>query len=306
MEEVSLGKLQKYFLCERGGLELAVCVGNGGQSFSWTVMHPDCMWANIIAGRLVILATDDQSVHYFADGRSVELEQILNNYFRLDVDLDELYANWCQMDPKLAGRTARRRSVRIISQDPFETFISFLCSQNNGIARISKMVHSLKNTFGKVKYRIVAEDGNNYDIHEFPGADKLAGQEALLRELGFGYRAEYISKSCSLLLTKPKDYFEELRRLPYEAVVEELLGFPGVGPKVADCIALFGMGKLESVPIDTHILKVAAQYNFKPPTHSLTRNSYKFIGDAFRKLYGPFAGWAHSILFSNQLRSFNK
>lgn len=304
MRKIDLGALKKFPLCPRKDLDLAVCVGNGGQSFSWTKLHPENIWTNIITSELVILGSDDEKVFYYAEDSSTSVECILREYFRLDIELDDLLQSWSQQDSKLGGK-CRRTGIRIINQDPFETFISFLCSQNNGIARISKMVHSLKSTYGALKYKIAFE-GNEYEIYDFPSPERLINQEKELRELGFGYRAEYISQSCALITSKSSDYFQNLKEMPYETVVEELLQFPGVGPKVADCIALFGIGKLESVPIDTHILKIAEQYGFKSPTQSLTLKSYKYIGDMFRKLYGHYAGWAHSLLFTHQLKSFKK
>ena len=103
------------------------------------------------------------------------------------------------------------------------------------------------------------------------------------------------------------NFFQEIQVKPYEVVIEELQKFPGVGPKVADCIALFGLGKLESVPIDRHILRTAARYGFvKGNLLSLTPKKYKLIGDKFRELFGPLAGWAHSLLFTQQLKPFKQ
>lgn len=84
-------------------------------------------------------------------------------------------------------------------------------------------------------------------------------------------------------------------------------GITQVGPKVADCIALMSMDKLEAVPIDTHMIQIASRdYGLKIPTLSLTDKSYNLIGDHFRTVFGDYAGWAHSVLFAADLKSLKE
>lgn len=47
-------------------------------------------------------------------------------------------------------------------------------------------------------------------------------------------------------------------------------------------------------------------YNFGKGKHrSLTKATYDAIGDHFRSLWGKEAGWAHSVLFTADLRAFS-
>ena len=119
-----------------------------------------------------------------------------------------------------------------------------------------------------------------------------------------------------------EEWLLSLREKSYDEVKEALLELAGVGPKVADCIALMSLDKLESVPVDTHVWQVSRisditnmiiisqiairDYKFKSVTKhkSLTAANYKAIGDHFRKIFGDKAGWAHSILFAADLRQF--
>ena len=98
-------------------------------------------------------------------------------------------------------------------------------------------------------------ESNGVEYYDFPTPDKLAtaGVEQRLRELGFGYRAKYISTTARMIAKeKPSEWLHGLRKEPYKVAHEALLGLSGVGPKVADCVCLMSMDKAEAVPIDTH------------------------------------------------------
>jgi len=92
----------------------------------------------------------------------------------------------------------------------------------------------------------------------------------------------------------------------YRKAHEELLTLQGVGPKVADCICLMGLGWGEAVPVDTHVWQIAQRdYKFGKGKHkSLTKATYDAIGSHFRDLWGKEAGWAHSVLFAADLKTF--
>ena len=98
----------------------------------------------------------------------------------------------------------------------------------------------------------------------------------------------------------------------YRAAHEALLTLQGVGPKVADCVCLMGLGWGEAVPVDTHVWAIAQRdYRFgskgkgKGKGASLTKATYDAVGDCFRGLWGKEAGWAHSVLFAADLRTFS-
>ena len=77
----------------------------------------------------------------------------------------------------------------------------------------------------------------------------------------------------------------------------------GIGPKVADCILLMSLDKTDAIPVDTHMFQIAAK-SYLPHLKgckSVTDKVYWEIGDHFRSLYGDYAGWAHSVLFSADL-----
>lgn len=190
-------------------------------------------------------------------------------------------------------------------------------------------------------------------FHDMPAPSALTapGVEVHLRQLGFGYRAKYLHRTAvmvseergvgwleslrnpesPILGVRPSEAGEMLPggREGYRRAHEELLTLQGVGPKVADCVCLMGLGWGEAVPVDTHgmtslvslpcyfsifahganqVWQIAQRdYKFGKGKHSsLTKATYDAIGDRFRSLWGKEAGWAHSVLFTADLRAFSE
>ncbi len=133
--------------------------------------------------------------------------------------------------------------MRILRQDLWEVFISYVISQNNNIPKIKKSIRILCERYS---------DG----IH-FPKPEVLAyvPEEELMDGTALGYRANYIigiSKSiCAGELN-----IEEISKMSYENAYNSLLKIKGVGPKVANCIMLYGFHFMESYPIDTWMKKI--------------------------------------------------
>lgn len=170
---------------------------------------------------------------------------------------------------------------------------------------------------------------NEQAFYDFPPPEALTGPgvESHLRELGFGYRAGYIAKTALIVAKeKPQGWLQSLcneesyedspdqKPLPeggregYRRAHEELLQLQGVGPKVADCVCLMGLGWGEAVPVDTHVWQIAQRdYKFGKGKHkSLTKATYDAVGNYFRQLWGKEAGWAHSVLFAADLKTFSE
>lgn len=156
----------------------------------------------------------------------------------------------------------------------------------------------------------VAEEGEWAHLYSFPSPLELAAaSEDELRELGMGYRAKFIVGSSRFVVEKGESWLWDLRsKGPAErlAVQEELLQLPGVGRKVADCVALFSLDQCETIPVDTHVWSIAIR-DYAPDlrgSRSLTPAIYERVGQVFRELFQEKAGWAHSLLFAAELPPF--
>jgi N-glycosylase/DNA lyase len=251
---------------------------------------------------------------------------LVHHYLNLTPNLTSLYAQWSAADANFAKKAPKFTGVRILRQDAWEALIGFICSSNNNIARISQMMHKLCIHYGPLLGHL---DGEAY--HDFPEPKDLAkeGVEANLRALGFGYRARYLYQTACMIVEKEEGWLDGLRnpeapllgveaseggewkaqgRDGYRKAHEALITLQGVGPKVADCVCLMGLGWGEAVPVDTHVWQIAQRdYKFGRGKHSsLTKATYDAVGDKFRSLWGKEAGWAHSVLFTADLRAFSE
>ncbi|XP_034962785.1 N-glycosylase/DNA lyase [Zootoca vivipara] len=234
--------------------------------------------------------------------------QILQDYFQLHVNLSALYQGWSYVDSHFREVAIKFPGVRVLRQDPVECLFSFICTSNNHLSRITNMIQHLCQVFGR---RLCQLDTKTY--HAFPSLQAMAGAdtEARLRDLGFGYRARFVSESARAVLKTLGGAagLQQLRAVPYEQARHALCTLPGVGAKVADCVCLMSLDKAEAVPVDTHIWQVAKRYygqELGMGARSVTERVHREIGNFFRSLWGPYAGWAQAVLFCADLRKYQE
>ncbi|KAF2228849.1 hypothetical protein EV356DRAFT_521903 [Viridothelium virens] len=257
---------------------------------------------------------------------------LLKHYLNLSPNLGDLYRQWSTSDPHFRKTAPKFTGVRILKQDPWEALVGFICSSNNNIARISQMIDKLCREYGPLIGHLDVEseedESQRIAFYDFPSPERLArkGVESRLRELGFGYRAKYLQQTAVMVAEeRGLDWLDELRnpestgrgdagelveggREGYRKAHESLLELQGVGPKVADCVCLMGLGWGEAVPVDTHVWQIAQRdYKFGKGKHSsLTKATYDAVANKFRSMWGKEAGWAHSVLFTADLRAFSE
>ncbi len=278
-----------------------------GQTFRWKCI--DQIWSCSIKNRILLLKQDRKGIIYSSIPHMPDTASVLKEYLQLDVDVSSLYKQWCAKDKHFLKNSSHFRGIRILCQDPWENLICFICSSNNNVKRISQMCDSLCVHYGKYLGKF-----QNITHYTFPTPKVLAvdGTEQRLRDLGFGYRAKFIYQTAKLCVEKPTIYTtlcsKKLKLASKERCQEFLLQFPGVGPKVADCVGLMSLKKHNVVPIDTHVYQIAKRdYKFrtKSKNKTMTKNVYDEIQNFFICLWGDYAGWAHSLLFAADLRDLD-
>ena len=254
-----------------------------GQCFRWRKL-PNGHWFSVVrqvAGEVEWTGSDLIFYH-----TSPEIfEKIWRNYFDLDRDYSALKQKLASRDPILKEAVAYGWGLRLLRQDFYETLISFLISQNNGIPRIKKIVDSLSRGFGTPVDHPEVED------YAFPAAGVVAAlSKEELDTLRAGYRDVYIKKASEQLLLGEVTE-EELVSLETEEARLKLRCLMGVGEKVADCVLLFSGIKQDVFPVDRWVKRVMSELYFGREADSSEILSFS------RHHFGQLAGLAQQYLF---------
>ena len=185
-------------------------------------------------------------------------------------------------DKKLLPFIDAYPGLRVMQRDPWETLVSFQCSIMNNVKKIQLNMELLAKTFGKP----LSLD----EIHSFsfPNPGELNNIDKI-KQCATGFRAKYIHAANALV---DDAYFAKLKRKTYADAKHELIELPGVAEKVADCICLFGLGKLEAFPVDVWIERAMSTLYFDNKKTSL-KNIHEFAVEQ----WGPYAGYAQQFLY---------
>jgi len=257
-----------------------------GQTFRWR-RQQDGSWAGPLSDQFVVLCQEDDVVHVDAFPGRADLDDLVAEHLRECDDIPRIQKELGR-DPRMARGIAELEGLRIVKIDEWECLVSFALATYANIPRISRMIETLARNYGE---RITE------DIYTFPTRKRL--RKATVRELarcGLGYRADYAHELCREV---DEGTLERLKKLNYQQLREELRELPGVGNKVADCVSLFGFGRLESFPIDVWIQRALARlYRVK--------GSYKRLREFAAERFGHYAGYAQEYLYYNErLRARN-
>lgn len=251
-----------------------------GQTFVWR--RDGNKYYTAIDGEAVLLEETKDGLRYKTTGLP---EQKIKGNLGLWHPLEKIHSS-IKVEPRVRQAVSRYGGMRVVNEEFFATTISFIISSQNNIPRIKKHVQDIAAEYGEPVQL------NGYTAHTFPKAGTLArAGEKELRELGLGYRAPYVVESARMIADGEIDS-EKIEEMDYYDAHEEVQALYGVGDKVADCILLFSLGFLESVPIDRWIARTVKEYY--PELHGET---YRETADNFRERFGEYAGYAQNYLF---------
>ena len=255
-----------------------------GQAHRWRKLG-DGWYSGVLGGRLLHLRQNPAGLEYRATGDS-SADALLCAYFRLDDDIDAIYAEICR-DRRVAAMVARYPGLRILRQEPWECTVAFICSATSNIPRIHQNMEAMADSLGEP----LELDGEAR--HTFPSAAQLASAgESALRELGLGFRAPYVIAAARQVCDGELD-LDELIRRPYPETKARLMECYGIGAKIADCIAVFALEKLEAFPVDVWVRRALAEWYFpmqkKPPDRAMVEWAQGY--------FGRYAGYSQQYLF---------
>ena len=233
------------------------------------------------------------------------IKSILNsktNFFRKNDNIQEIIKS-ISKDKTVKKAVKKYEGLRIFKQEPFQCMISFIISSNSNIQKIKNSLEKITKKFGK---KITIE---NKDFFLFPEPEKIA--KASIDEIkacGVGYRAPFIKEAAKMVVSK-KINFEYLEKCDYQEAKKNICLVPGIGNKVADCIMLFSLNKLEAFPLDTWIIKILEKYysnEFKIETKTITIKQYDMLHEKIVNYFGPYCGYAQQFLFKMEREMYGK
>lgn len=150
------------------------------------------------------------------------------------------------------------KGYKILRQDKFEMFITYIISQNNRVSKISKSVEKLSEMYGK---KVIFKDKDYYLFPTFDELKNITLEE--LRNAGVGFRDVYIKGALDYLKDNP-NFLSEIDEMTTEEALDSLTRIKGIGTKVASCILLFAYSRFDTFPIDTWVRKfVSSNFSVK-------------------------------------------
>lgn len=202
-----------------------------------------------VSGEHVIYIKDMGNHQFSISCTDDEWKKIWTRYFDLDRSYKSLYDEEREKHDFVRKAMDCGRGIRILRQDPWEMLVTFIISQRKSIPAISKSVEALAEKYGhpvETDYEI---------LHSFPTPDEMA--HASIEELqgcGLGYRVPYIYDAVQKVASGSLD-LAAIADFNDADLFQELLTVQGVGKKVANCICLFGYGRIARVPVDVWIAR---------------------------------------------------
>jgi N-glycosylase/DNA lyase len=271
-----------------------------GQVFRWEKIGD--WWYGVIGEKAIKVRQIGGKLLFQGFPEKIDIH-FIENYFRLDDDLS-LILSQINKDRHMDRVLRAFYGLRVLRQEPWECLISYVCATNANIPAIRNMILNLCKKFGR-KISL-----NNHDFYTFPKPEDLA--QADLEEIEkckLGFRAERVLEVSRRIEEKRFD-LEALRKMNYGEAKAKLMSLPGVGHKVADCVLLFSLDKLEAFPVDVWMKRIILKLysnHFEPSflkrlsaKRSITSKEYERISSFGRNYFGEYAGYAQEYLFHSR------
>lgn len=221
-----------------------------GQCFRWTKINDKC-FIGVIKDAVLKVEENNNKIVFTGESNGKNFEQLIRKYFDLDTDYSEYKRILSNIDIHLKESIEFGKGIRILKQDLWECIISFIISANNNIPRIKKIIEKMSEKYGNE----IEFEGKKY--YTFPSAESLSKASVQnLRDLGLGFRDKRIYNTTQMILNKVIDLEKLVLMDDTNKMREELLKLDGVGPKVADCILLFALKRIDVFPIDVWVRRV--------------------------------------------------
>ena len=268
-----------------------------GQAFRWEQRGD--WYYGFVGGALIRVRNLDDGLDFESDVPEESLKPQVERYFRLDQDIGQVHDALRGRDDEgtMDGLIHEHGGMRILRQNPWECLVAYICSQNNGVPGIKKIVDSIANKYG------TRLSMGGVPLHAFPPPQRLAAvSPETLKKLAPGLnRAERIREVATHITEGSLDLVA-LARMPHPHARAVLMSYADIGEKIADCVSLFSLDRPEAFPIDANIGKgLKKHYGKTYSTSGANSGLMQWVGETF----GENAGYAGQLLFLDQLKKSN-
>lgn len=248
-----------------------------GQCFRMA-LESDGSYTIILSDRVVNIK--EEKGYLIVDSNNLDnIELVIRKYLDLERDYEFIYKKLISKSKLFLDNLEKIKGYKILSQDKFEMFITYIISQNNNVKRIMGSVSKLSRLYGKkVTFR-----GEDYYL--FPTYEEMKDISLEeLKSIGVGFRDSYIINALNKI-REDKFFLEKLDMMSTEEALKELTSIKGIGVKVASCILLFAYGRLDTFPVDTWVRHFVSE-NFD------IKDNIKDISNYMKNMFGEYSGIA--------------
>ena len=259
-----------------------------GQCFRWNI-NEDGSYTGVFGNNVLNVKKEENKITFKGICEN-DIKETVKDYFDFNTNYEEIKEKLASVDEYLKQSIEFGNGIRILNQDLWETIISFIISANNNIPRIKGIIERISKKYGKK----IEWKGNKY--YTFPTIEELSEATVEdLRALGLGFRDKRVYETTKIFLNKEMTIKELIEEQDVNKLREKLLTLPGVGPKVADCIMLFGLKRFEVFPIDVWVRRVMNDLYIKNEDETKVKNTE--IEKLAVEKYDKLAGLAQQYLF---------
>jgi N-glycosylase/DNA lyase len=280
-----------------------------GQTFRWrkVTIREGVGWLGVVS-RYVLLVNSAQirclgRWRGPSDSDRTGFEETFRSYLSFRDDLNKIHSSFPH-DRFLSDSIRTYDGLRILTQNPWECLISFVCSINKNIPGIISMIELLSCRFGE---KIITLDRPIFSFPEPSRLQRASKSDLLHCKVGFRWRfIQFISRQVASgkfdLYSLSSKRYNELRN----ALISELSGNTlGVGHKVADCVSLFAYHRTEAFPIDVWILRCLKKYyaekldmsSLLEHRNALSPKLYEALQQRALNYFGNYCGYAQQYLY---------
>lgn len=229
---------------------------NSGQCFRWIKLR-DGKYA--IPHGDKVLKVEQQKQRFIMSCTDEELYNIWYEYFDMGTDYMNVNYKTRGISEEFRVMANRGSGIRILKQDLFEIIVSFMLATATNIPNTKRMIEQIAQKCGVPHKQSLRECGQ-LKWYEFPNEIQILEKQNKLAD-DFGLkRKENVLKLCQDIVDGWFDFrYLNAEEYSYEDIKGYLMEFDGIGPKVADCICLYGLHMMNVFPIDTHIKQMLTE-----------------------------------------------